>query len=61
MEDDIISSGFQECLGITYQDKECRMLSSIGEPAERSEDYVLLSKNCAKVIFCFIILAIQYL
>ncbi|VDK88808.1 unnamed protein product [Litomosoides sigmodontis] len=24
------------------------MLSSVGEPAERSDDYILLSKNCAK-------------
>uniref|UniRef100_A0A158Q7Z5 PAN domain protein n=1 Tax=Elaeophora elaphi TaxID=1147741 RepID=A0A158Q7Z5_9BILA len=45
-----LCSANNECLGIAYQDKdkECRMLSNIGEPAERSDDYVLLSKNCAK-------------
>uniref|UniRef100_A0AAF5Q1K6 PAN domain-containing protein n=1 Tax=Wuchereria bancrofti TaxID=6293 RepID=A0AAF5Q1K6_WUCBA len=43
-----LCSANDECLAITYEDKECRMLSSIGEPAEYSNDYVLLSKNCAK-------------
>ncbi|OZC08932.1 hypothetical protein X798_04019 [Onchocerca flexuosa] len=43
-----LCSANDECLGIAFQDKVCSLLSSINEPAEQSDDYILLSKNCAK-------------
>ncbi|KAM3721511.1 Uncharacterized protein ACO02O_09298 [Dirofilaria immitis] len=43
-----LCSANDECSGITYQDKICKMLSNIGESAKHSEDFILLSKNCVK-------------